>query len=122
MKVNEIIAEAKSNKLRKGITQAISNLTTWPDMNTSTGSAYMNYRFGIAAACAPEVQMPAEDPTGGDPVTVTYTDEEADMLNAAAKMVGSRAGVNHSKRGSAELETTNKTSPVAGRKKNKYGV
>ena len=123
MKINEIIVEAKKkNKLRKGITQPISNLTTWPDQNMSTGSAYMNYRFGLAAACAPDIQMPQEDPTGGNPVTVTYTQEEADMLNAAAKMVGSGPGIKHSKQGSAELESVHKISPVATRKKNKYGV
>ena len=122
MKITEIVNEVKSKPLRKGITQPISNLTRWPDQNMSTGSAYANYRFGIAAACAPDIEMPAEDPTGGDPVTATYTQEEADMLNIASKMVHGGEGKNMSGKGSHELDTVHKTSPVPAKKKNKYGV
>jgi hypothetical protein len=123
MKINEIVTEAKEG-LRKGITQPISNLTTYPDMNMSTGAggAYMNYRFGVACAGSPDITTPAESPIGGDPMTVTYTDAEAEILNAAAAMVGCRPGINHSKGGSEELKSIQKVSPVAKPKKNKYGV
>ena len=101
---------------------SLQNASTFPAMNSSTGSAYMNYRFGIALAGAPNFPMAAEPWIGGDPLLTTYTPEEMDMINYAAKQVGAGKANKWSGEKSLEVSDTNKTSPIPARKKNKYGV
>jgi hypothetical protein len=103
---------------------AIINAQTFPALNQSTGSAYMNYRMGIAMAGAPDypTKMEADNWIGGDPLLSTYTDVEQDMVNAAAKAVGAGKAQKWSGDRSKEIPTTQKQSPVAKPKKNKYGV
>jgi hypothetical protein len=49
---------------------AVKNATTYASMNSSTGSAYLNYRMGIALAGAPTypTKMEADNWIGGDPL------------------------------------------------------
>ena len=103
---------------------AMMNAQTFPDMNQSTGSAYMGYRMGIALAGAPDypTKMAADNWIGGDPLLSTYTEVEQDMVNAAAKAVGGGKAQRWSGKRSQEIATTYKQSPVAKPKKNKYGV
>ena len=101
---------------------AIQNAQTFPDQNMSTGSAYMNYRFGIALAGAPDYPTKADNWIGGDPLISTYSEEEMKIINAAAKQVGSGHAQNWSGKRSQEVADVNKTSIVAKPKKNKYGV
>ncbi len=104
----------------------MKNALTIPDLNMSTGKggAYMNYRMGIAMAGAPTypTEMEADNWIGGDPLLSTYTDEEFEIIKAAAKQVGAGTIQNWSGNRSKETADTNKTSPVAKTKKNKYGV
>ena len=52
-----------------------------------------------------------------------YTDVEQNMLEKAFQAVGSDfEDLNHGDLTSKELEDTHKSSPVAPKKKNKYGV
>lgn len=105
---------------------AMKNALTIPDLNMSTGKggAYMNYRMAIALAGAPNfpTKMEADNWIGGDPLLSSYTEEEFEMVKAAAKQVGAGTIQNWSGKRSQEVADVNKTSPVAKTKKNKYGV
>ena len=103
---------------------AMKNATTLPGLNMATGSMYMNYRMGIALAGAPTfpTKIEADNWIGGDPLISSYTEEEFEMVKAAAKQVGAGTIENWSGKRSQETADTNKTSAVAKTKKNKYGV
>jgi hypothetical protein len=116
------IAEGKMKPLSKSGKSSMKNAITFPKLNQSTGSAYMNYRFGVAMAGAPDNPGPADNFIGGDPLLTTYTEEEMDIINAAAKAVGAGSGQNWSGKKSKELPSTNTTSPIAAPKRNKYGI
>jgi hypothetical protein len=121
------VAEARSGgmkKINKNHKAAMQNATTIPGLNMSTGSAYMNYRMGIALAGAPTypTKMEADNWIGGDPLLSTYTEEEFDMIKAAAKTVGAGTIQNWSGNRSKETADVNKTSTTAKIKKNKYGI
>jgi hypothetical protein len=125
MKVFEIINESgPMKKIEKSQKAAMKNASTLPGLNQSTGSAYMNYRMGIALAGAPTypTEMEADNWIGGDPLLSTYTDEEFEMVKKAAKQVGAGKIQNWSGKRSLEVADVNKTSPVAKVKRNKYGV
>lgn len=129
------VAEGTTNALglrASGITKkidptqkaAMKNAMTMPNLNQSTGSAYLNWRMGVALAGAPDYPTRAEADNwiGGDPLLSTYTEEELEMVKAAAKAVGAGNIENWSGKRSEEIPGVNKTSPVAKPKKNKYGV
>lgn len=103
---------------------SMKNLSTLPDQNSSHGSAYLNYRMGIALAGAPEypTKMAGDTWLGGDPLLSTYTEEEMEMVKAATLQVGGGKIENWSGKRSQELPEVNKTSTVAKPKRNKYGV
>lgn len=81
--------------------------------NKSDGSAYTQYRFGLALAGAPDYPTKAAGGFAGDPLLSTYTDVELEIINAAAKMVGAGQVKRLTKNRSEELDNTNVTSPVA---------
>ncbi len=126
------VAEGSSGKIGKGGTRpidkekkaAMKNATTLPGLNMATGSMYKNYRMGIALAGAPTfpTKIEADNWIGGDPLISSYTEEEYEMVKAAAKQVGAGKLQNWSGDRSKEIADVNKTSPVAKPKKNKYGV
>jgi len=118
MKINEIILEG-SDLSSRGTTKAISkthevglsNAITSPDLNMSTGSQYLNYRFGVALAGSPDQPTPKDNYIGGDPFYAPYADEELETLNYAAKQIGIKFDNNWASNKS-ELDTVNKTSPI----------
>lgn len=133
MKINEIIQEdvdpstehpkgLKNNKPQETVRAGVKDLLTFPDQNMAHGSAYVNYRFGIALAGAPDFPADAEPYIGGDPVVVPYTQADMDMVNKAAEFVGDHSKKVNSSHKSSEISGTNKVSPVSKPKKNKYGV
>lgn len=127
MKVHEIITEASSGGMKKidpTHKAAMQNAMTFPSMNMSTGSAYLGWRMGIAMAGAPTypTKMNADNWVGGDPLISTYTKEEMDIVNAAAKAVGGGSAQNWTGDRSKEIAGTNTASTVAKRKTNKYGI
>lgn len=99
-------------KPKPEISAPIKNAIAFPDQNMSGGSAYLNYRFGIALAGAPDCPTPQNNSIMGDPLLCAYTDEELAMVNAAAKMVGSKGMRRLTNNRSMELPNTNVTSPV----------
>ena len=134
MKIKDIIVEDSDHvgdsgsggmqPIQDEVKAAMMNAQTFPDMNQSTGSAYLGYRMGIALAGAPTypTQMEADNWIGGDPLLSTYTEVEQEMVNAAAKAVGGGKSQKWSGKRSQEIPTTYKVSPTAPKKKNKYGV
>ena len=126
------VAEGAAGKVGKGGTKAIDkekkaamkNATTIPGLNMATGSMYKNYRMAIALAGAPTfpTKIEADNWIGGDPLISSYTQEEYDMVKAAAKQVGAGKLQNWSGDRSKEIADVNKTSTVAKIKKNKYGI
>jgi hypothetical protein len=135
MKVHEIITEGTTNgagnkakghtaPLDKEFKASMKNVITLPDQNSSTGSAYLNWRMGVALAGAPDypTKMAADSWLGGDPLFSTYTEEEFEMVKKASEQIGGGPIEKWSNKRSEEISGTNKTSPVAKRKLNKYGI
>ena len=126
------LREGSAGKVGKGGTKpidkekkaAMKNATTIPGLNMATGSMYKNYRMGIALAGAPTfpTKMEADNWIGGDPLISSYTEEEFEMVKAAAKQVGAGKIQNWSGKRSEEVADVNKTSTVAKVKRNKYGI
>jgi len=128
MKIYEIITEsdtpADAKKMPNDQVSAFKGAISMPGIsqNKSNGSSYLQYRFGLALAGAPEYPTQAAGAFAGDPLLSTYTDEELEMVNSAAKMVGAGPIKKLGNNRSTELDNTNTTSVVAKPKKNKYGV
>jgi uncharacterized protein YoaH (UPF0181 family) len=121
---SEMLAETGMKKIEKSTKGAMKNAMTLPALNMNSGSMYTNYRFGLALAGAPNfpTKMEADNWIGGDPLLSTYTEEEFEMVKAAAKQVGAGTIQNWSGKRSEEMADVNKTSTVAKIKRNKYGV
>lgn len=116
--------KGKTAPLDKEFKAAAKNLSTMPDQNSSSGSAYLNYRMGLALAGAPDypTKMAGDTWLGGDPLLSTYTEEEMEMVKKASLQIGGGKIENWSGKRSEELPTVNKTSTTAKPKRNKYGV
>ena len=118
MRAHEFIIEsdtpAQPQDIQADHLAAIKGAVSMPDisMNKSNGSAYLQYRFGIALAGAPEFPTKAVGAMSGDPLLSTYTDAELEMINAAAKMVGAGRVLKVSDNRSTELSNVNKASPI----------
>jgi hypothetical protein len=121
MRAREFINEDK-HSMPDDHKAAIRGAVTTPAGNMSTGSAYLNYRMGIALAGAPEYPTKKTNDINGDPLFSTYTDEELEIINYAAKQVGATPIKKITNNRSEELSNTYVTSPVAKPKKNRYGV
>jgi hypothetical protein len=132
MRAHQFVKEGSAGKVGKGGTKpidvekktAMKNTSTIPGLNMATGSMYKNYRMGIALAGAPDypTKMAADNWIGGDPLISSYTEEEYEMVKAAALQVGAGTIENWSGKRSEEMADVNKASAVAKPKKNKYGI
>lgn len=122
MKINEVITEGGMTKPNKSTKASVKNLTTFPDQNMNSGSAYKNYRFGLALAGAPEYPTKADNYIAGDPLLAPYTEAEMEIINYASQQVGDGSKQTWSNGRSQEMDNVYKTSPIAARKKNQYGV
>lgn len=128
MKIHEIITEsdipASGKKLSKDQVSALKGALSIPGLsgNKANGNTYAQYRFGLAMAGAPEYPTQAAGAIAGDPLLSTYTDAELEIINFAAQQVGAGRIDRISPNRSEEMPGINTTSPVASRKKNKYGV
>jgi hypothetical protein len=119
------VAEATRAKITHRQSQASRGISTYGDAEKASGD-YVAFKLGQAMACTDGTNTPDMDAKSwhGKRKTVhPYTDVEQQMFIKAAKVVGADVeDVNHGDMRSLELDTTNKTSPVAKTKKNKYGV
>jgi hypothetical protein len=118
----EILRESGTLKPTADQKASMINATTFPDQNMSTGSAYKNWRFGIALAGAPEYPTKADNWIGGDPLLAPYTKEEMDIINYASQQVGDGSKQTWTNSRSQEMDNIQKVSPTAKPNKNKYGV
>lgn len=119
------VVESTQQKISKRKQQATAGLNTYGDSEHVSGD-YTSYRLGMAVAGAngkDPIEMKAKSWIGKKKSTHPYTQEEQDMLKQAYKAVGAEyQDVNKGDLKSRELNDTHKVSPVAGQKKNKYGV
>ena len=124
MKINEVIAESVG-KLSKRQQQSTRGLNKFTDGDRWNGD-YTLYRLGLAVASTDGKSVPDTDKeswVGKWKVAAPYSQVDQDMLEKAYQAVGANyEDINHGDMRSQELESTNKASPVAPRKKNKYGV
>lgn len=119
MRAKEFIVEirdgqADGKKFPDGQMDAIKGAISMPDisLNKSNGSPYLQWRFGIAMAGAPDYPTPPVGPMAGDPLLATYTDVELEIINKAAKSVGAGRVKKLSSNRSTEMSNTNKVSPI----------
>ena len=125
MKVIDIISEAKQAKISKRQSQSSRGISTYGD-SEKMNSDYVAFKLGQAMAGSDGKTVPEIDAKSwhGKKKTIhPYTEVENEMFKQAAKAVGaSYEDLNHGDMKSKELDTTNKISPVAKIKKNKYGI
>jgi hypothetical protein len=125
MKIYEVITEVRQAKPSKRQLQSSKGADTYGDAERAN-SDYVAYRLGQAMACTDGKTIPdidAKSWIGKRKSIHPYTDIEQEMFKKAAKAVGADyKDLNHGDMRSLELDTTNKVSPVAKRKLNKYGV
>ena len=125
MKINEVITEATVGKLTKRQQQSTRGLNKFTDGDRWNGD-YTLYRLGLAVASTDGKTVPDTDKeswVGKWKLAAPYSQADQDMLEKAYEAVGAKhEDLNHGDMRSQELEGTNKSSPVAARKKNKYGV
>mgnify|MGYP000485349467 FL=1 len=125
MKVYDIITEVAQPKPTKRQSQSSKGMNIYGDKEKAD-STYVAFKLGQAMACTDGKTKPDIDAKSwhGKKKTVhPYTKEEQDMFVQAAKAVGADyTDLNHGDMRSLELDTTNKISPVAKIKTNKYGV
>jgi hypothetical protein len=124
MRAKEFISEAKygtaadipasSKKLKKSQYSAIKGAISMPDIsqNKQSGSPYMQWRFGIAMAGAPDYPTEPAGAFAGDPLLATYSDVDLEIINSAAKMVGAGAVNQLTDNRSREPDYVGKVSPI----------
>lgn len=124
MKIKDIIVETKG-ELKQRQRFAMRGLNKFTD-GKKWNSDYTLYRLGLALAATDGKTMPSVDEEswlGKWKLTAPYSKEEQDMLKLAYKQVHANyEDINHGDMRSQEGPTVNKSSPVAQKKKNKYGV
>lgn len=124
MKIKDIVNESMG-ELSDRQRLATRGLNKFSDGKKWNGD-YTLYRLGLAVASTDGKTIPEVDEEswiGKWKVTAPYSEVEQDMLNLAYKQVGANAmDINKGDMRSQELKSTNKVSPLAPKKKNKYGV
>jgi hypothetical protein len=110
----------REGKLRQGVRDAVPGLNAWPALNNNN-NPYNAYRFGIAMAGAPDFKTDKKGPNGGDFMTMSYTSGDDEILNSAAKQMGVKSSSIAAKK-SKETDDVHKVSPVANKKRNRYGI
>ena len=127
MKIRDIIQEdITKGTLTLRQQQATVGVNKFRDSN-KWNSDYTLYRLGLALAGTNGSDVPpnvdCESWVGKWKLAMPYTQEEQDMLKMAYRAVEADfVDVNNGDLRSQELSSTNKASPVAKPKKNKYGI
>lgn len=125
MKINEIIIEGSKGKLQKSQSRAMHRVHAYND-SYDAGNNYNFYRVGMAAAMADGSGKPLDidDRTWfhNNNITVPYSEKDHEIMHHAFKAVNSDVKPIVKDHRSLEDKKTNKNSPVASKKRNKYGV
>jgi len=127
MKIKEVILEDTVGEIPSRLQQSTVGLTKFRDQQFADRVYELN-RVMMAVAAADgvnplKIDVDSESWAGRNNLAFPYTPEEQDMLKQAFKAIGSHyEDLNHGDLESQELKSTNKVSPVAKPKKNKFGV
>jgi hypothetical protein len=116
MRAREFLPEAAQGFSDRKSSTMVRTLA-FPDMPSS--NPYKAYRFAMAMANH-DLKNEA-GPADEFAVISAYTEGEEEIIRAAMSQTGERA-VEVADRGSREPDSTNKVSPVAKPRKNRYGV
>jgi hypothetical protein len=111
MKIKDIITERAD--FSKATRMATPGLRDWPALDNGN-VPYLQYRFGLLMAGAPDIQADSTGAVEGHLYATAYTEAEEEILRAASKFMGVTSR-RRSGKGSKELESTYKTSPVQAR-------
>lgn len=114
MRAREFILERKIPERKSSVMSFAKHFPTMP-----SSDPYQAYRFGMALA-DPDISK-TEGPAVQHAVVLAYTAEEEDKIRSAESHTGHK-GLPLTDRQSHEPKLTNKRSPVANIKKNRYGV
>lgn len=114
MRAKEFITERTFPQRKSSVMSTTFHFPTMPSANP-----YAAYRFGMAMA--DHTLTYPEGPVSNHAVIVAYTPEEEEIIKGATRQTGHK-GKLAADRGSHEPRDTYTQSPVAQRKKNKYGV
>lgn len=115
MRIKELVTEDLG--FAHGKSSTMSSTYAFPDMPSS--NPYKAYRF--AMSMADHTLKDQEGPADNYAVIVAYSDGEEKIISDAVKSTGKKRVIIADK-GSHEPDSTNKNSPVAKIKRNKYGV
>lgn len=122
MRAREFIIELKQGKIKKRHQQSTVGLNTFSD-NNKWASDYLQYRLGLAVACAngrDPLDVDSRSWIGQLKTSYPYNKEEQEMLKQAYKAVGAKYDdINKGDMVSKELDSTNTVSPVANWNKTK---
>lgn len=125
MKIKEVILENSPAKISKRLQQSTVGLNLFRDTEFADRIYELN-RVMMAAAMADgtnPLQIDHESWAGRHDVAAPYTKEEQQILKQAFAAVGSwHRDLNKGDLRSQELDSTNKKSPIAKYKKNKFGI
>ena len=118
--LNELY-EAKARESLKQFEQdAIPGMSVYDGLDNS--DSYASYRFGVALAPSPDFSdMSKKSALANSFAMIDYTDADAKIRKGAEKTMGVKSSSSTSSK-SKELTDTNKLSPVASTKRNKYGI
>lgn len=108
------------SSLEKSQADVIKSMDIYPDL---PGYYYDMYRFGVHMAGSPDSRHPMNkrSANGNHLTTLAYTSAEQEIINKSKKDMGLKSKRIASDK-STEPNTTNKVSPVAKPKRNKYGI
>lgn len=127
MKIQEILIERKVGLVRKRHKYASRGLHKFQDLH-GRDRFYELYRVMLATAVSNGKDplpnnIDAESWAGRYDIAAPLTDVEAKMLKQAYKKIGSKhIDLHNGDNRSMEMPNTNSVSPVALKKKNRYGV
>lgn len=115
MKMKELLTEEEIKDVHSS---TLPGAYYYPEMPAS--SPYHAYRFGMGMANHEEF---VENPPNKNAATIfAYSAGEEDIIAKTEKKLGKFGKKTLADKGSNEPNGTNTTSPVAKKKKNKYGV
>ena len=124
MKINEILVEGGTGSLTAAVARAMP--TTWNLPGLKGQDPYYQYRMGVAMANArTDMPMNTASAFGENMTIVAYTAADDETVKAALKQMGpkyAKGAKSIASKKSQEAQDVSVKSPVAPKKRNKYGV
>lgn len=118
MKIKDIVVE--SNDYTKNQKAAMKGVTR-TGRDNGPKNPYDKYRLGVMMATSPDGEHATKHgPSRDDLVMVHFSDADHEISDKAHKLMGYKKKKVSSN--TSHEEDVHKTSPVAGQKRNKYGI